>query len=219
MRNIMRALTSVVLFVCLSVAMAQKDTGEAKPEEDRKIPATLTEAHAELERLLHPKMLAEIDAMESEDEMAKYHFSLGMAIRNRWGLWRGSPLAKQMQKMGFTHADDMSSVILKTFWCKRHKQDFRLQERAAHYKAYWEAARKSKEKEKNRVQEAQAAMKTMMMGLRYEEPKTIAVHLRNRNAQLRARFLARFRNGVFVAVRRLRDRVKGRRYRPFSAKF
>jgi hypothetical protein len=116
---------------------------EQKKAEQTKIPTTLAEAHAELERQLSPQDLAEIDAMKSEDEMIKYHFGLGMGIRNSWGLWAGGPLAKHMQELGFTHPDDMSGVILGTFWCKRHGQDFRLKERAEKYRTYWEAARKT----------------------------------------------------------------------------
>lgn len=42
-----------------------------------------------------------------------------------------------MKQLGFTHADDMSSVILETFWCKRHGKDFKIEERVAYYKACW----------------------------------------------------------------------------------
>ncbi len=95
------------------------------------IPPTLAEAHAELERLMSPETLAEIDAMPSEKDMIKYHFSWGLNMRNGWGLWAGSPLARHMQELGFTHPDDMSGVILATFWRKRHGQDLSLEELTA----------------------------------------------------------------------------------------
>jgi len=103
------------------------------------VPTTLEEAHLQLERQLSKEELAKIDAMQSEDEMSQYHFGLGMAVRNVWGLWEVSPLAQHMQKLGFTQPDDMSGVILATFWCKRHGKDFRLKERADFYAAYWKA--------------------------------------------------------------------------------
>ena len=134
----MRHLTLLLVIAFFSFACAQ---GKMKHDQqaEQNIPTTLAEAHKELERLLPPDELARIDKMETEDEMITYHFTLGMRIRNSWGLRGGSQLARHMQELGFTHPDDMSSVILDTFWCKRHKQDFRLKERAAHYKAYWEA--------------------------------------------------------------------------------
>ena len=103
-------------------------------------PKTLEEAHLQLEKLFPRDELAKIDAMKTESEMIEYHFGLGMGMRNEWGLWGGGPLAKHMNKLGFYHPDDMSGVILETFWCKRHKKDFRLKERAAYYAAYWKAA-------------------------------------------------------------------------------
>jgi hypothetical protein len=105
------------------------------------IPSTLAEAHEELERQISKEELANIDAMKTEDEMTQYHFESGMGMRNSWGLWGDSPLAMHMRSLGFTHADDMSSVILETFWCKRHGKDLRLKERAEYYKAYWKEHR------------------------------------------------------------------------------
>ena len=44
-----------------------------------------------------------------------------------------------MTRLGFIQAEDMSGVILATFWCDRHKQAFRLEERATYLKKYWAA--------------------------------------------------------------------------------
>ena len=106
-------------------------------EQEAVAPATLADAHAQLEKQLPKEELKKIDAMKSEDEMIEYHFGPGMGMRNSWGLWGDSPLAQHMRDLGFIHADDMSGVILKTFWCKRHGKDFRIKERVEYYKAYW----------------------------------------------------------------------------------
>ncbi len=100
-------------------------------------PKTLAQAHEVLEAQLSPKTLREIDAMKTEGDMIAFHHGQGRSMRNDWGLWGGSPLFTHMQSLGFTHPDDMSSVILATFWCKRHKKPFRLEERAKKYKLYW----------------------------------------------------------------------------------
>jgi len=115
-------------------AQVQATKAEAPP------PKTLEEAHQRLEKLFPKDELAKIDAMKSESEMIEYHRGLGMRMRNEWGLWGGGPLAQHMSKLGFHHPDDMSGVILETFWCKRHNKDFRLKERAAFSEAYWKAA-------------------------------------------------------------------------------
>ncbi|HPY49560.1 MAG TPA: hypothetical protein PLO68_06865, partial [Sedimentisphaerales bacterium] len=143
-------------------AMILAQIEELKKEQEN-APKTLAEAHARLERTLSAETLAKIDAMPSEDGMIQYHFSLGLNIRNGWGLWKGGPLAQHMRELGFTHPDDMSGVILDTFWCKRHGKDFRLEERAAQYKEYWDATKKAEEEKERRVEESKAAIRNMMM--------------------------------------------------------
>lgn len=120
-------------------AKAKQPAKEQAKDAEAPPPKTLEEAHQQLEKLLPKEELAKIDAMKSEDDMIEYHFGLGMGLRNSWGLWGAGPLAKHMNKIGFHHPDDMSGVILRTFWCKRHEKDFRLKERAAYYDAYWKA--------------------------------------------------------------------------------
>ncbi|CAN5823199.1 hypothetical protein BH09VER1_BH09VER1_41460 [soil metagenome] len=168
-----------------------------------KIPTTLAEAHAELEKSLPPKELAKIDAMKSEEDMIVYHMGLGMGIRNSWGLWSGGPLAKYLNGLGFTHPDDMSAVILETFWCKRHGQDFRLQERADEFAAYWKAAKEVHIEEDKRAEKTLSAMKGMMMNLELEENAAPTVRLPDRvDKSIRVRFLAKYGSGVFLTVRK-----------------
>lgn len=145
----MKPITTLLLLLALSSPLfAQENAVESKKESAEKQaakevppPKTLEETHLELDKLLPKEELAKIDAMKTEEEMiVEYHFSLGMSMRNSWGLWGGGPLAEHMNKLGFHHPDDISGVILETFWCKRHKKDFRLKERAAYYDTYWKAS-------------------------------------------------------------------------------
>ena len=202
-KNIMRFATLIILALSLSIAFAQNDKVEPTDAPKKRIPTTLSEAHAELERILPAEELAKIDAMESEDGMIEYHFDLGIGIRNSWGLWGGSPLSKHMQQLGFTHPDDMSGAILETFWCKRHGKPFRLKERAAEYATYWDAAQKAEEVEKMRIESAKLKMRSMMMGLRLNTEGVSTIKMPDRiDSSLRARFLSRYRDGVFIAVRK-----------------
>jgi hypothetical protein len=197
----MRAVSLLGVVLSLSIASAQV-RGMSNQHQEQRIPSTLSEAHAELERILSPKELAEIDAIPSEGGMAKYHSGLGAGIRNDWGLWRDSPLAKKMQELGFTHPDAMSGVILGTFWCKRHGQDFRLEERAAAYRKSADALQRAEEEEENRAQKAKEAMRNMMMGLVFEKRDVPVVRMpdRRRVHFESARFLSPFRGGVFISV-------------------
>lgn len=178
-------------------AMILAQVEELKKEQEN-APKTLAEAHARLEQMLSAEELAKIDAMPSEDGMIQYHFSLGLNIRNGWGLWKGGPLAKHMQELGFTHPDIMSGLILDTFWCKRHGQDFRLEERAALYKKSVEAARKAEAEKQKGTEAAEAAIRNMMMGLRFEQRDVPVVRIPIKNG-ISARFLCPFRNGVFLS--------------------
>ena len=136
--------TTLFLLFCILSAFAQAEDDPfavVEPEEANEnqavVPSTLAEAHALLEEQLAEEELRTIDAMKSEEEMIEYHFGAGMGMRNSWSLWGDSPLAKHLRELGFTHADDMSAVILETFWCKRHNKELRIKERAEYYKAYW----------------------------------------------------------------------------------
>jgi Domain of unknown function (DUF6794) len=158
------------------------------------IPTTLAEAHAELERILTDESLAMIDAMDSEDGTSLSHHGLGASMRRAWGLWGDSVLAQHMKELGFTNGDDMSGTILDTLWCKRHGQDFRLEERAAKYREYWE-------REQNRVPKARTALRRRMMGLHFEQREVPKVPIAVGNERgLRARFLCLFRDGVFLTA-------------------
>lgn len=69
-----------------------------------------------------PACMAKLDAMLSEKDKAyirendpiRLHFSLGMWIRNEWGLWcdEGIPLVDYFRAHGILHPDDMSGTIL-----------------------------------------------------------------------------------------------------------
>jgi hypothetical protein len=199
----MRVISLLSVVLSLSVVSAQDAKKENPPQQRRNAPATLAEAHAELERIFSPQELAKIDSMPSEDGMIQYHMPFGTGLRNRWGLWGDSPLAKHMQELGFSDADAMSGVILETFWCKRHGQDFRLKERAAAYKRSMEAAQKAREEQEIRLQKSKAVMRTMMMGLRFEKRDVPVVRMPDRTGRsLSAFFLSSFRGGVFIATYR-----------------
>lgn len=105
------------------------------------IPRDLDDAHACLLTSLPNEALDRIRAAPSEDSMRQDHMGLGAAVRNGWGLWRGSRLATHLKGLGFHHPDDMSGVVLATFWCRLHGRPFRLEARARHAREHWEKMR------------------------------------------------------------------------------
>ncbi len=215
--NRMRALSLVL--TCFVIAVVLGQAGEAEgvvpripfwregledfriKEKMGEAPATLAEAHAELERMLSPEALAKVDAMASEDDAPLLYSVLGRDILEGWKLRRDSVLAKHMEELGFARASDMSDAIVDTFWCMRHGRDFRLEERAAESGRQWEADQKAREESEKRKRETRAAVRSRMMGLRFEQqdvPK-VSIALRNERG-LRVRFLCPFRNGAFLTT-------------------
>ncbi|CCQ90131.1 conserved hypothetical protein [Nitrospina gracilis 3/211] len=101
------------------------------------VPENLEEAHLELERMLPTDLIAKIKN-GTEAEMAFYHHGVGTRIRNLW-LWPDTRLKKYFNERGIFHPDDMSGIILDTFWCRLNNKPFRLEERIHYYKQFWEA--------------------------------------------------------------------------------
>ena len=55
-------------------------------------------------------------AIMQEDDLIDLHFSLGMAIRNAFGLYK--PQSKLLVSCGVVHLDDASGVLIKKLWMK-----------------------------------------------------------------------------------------------------
>lgn len=70
-------------------------------------------------------------------EPCEFHFSMGMSLRNSWGLWSGGPLYDWFRSVGLYHADDMSAVILDALKCRVENTSFDLYGRVKYYQDYW----------------------------------------------------------------------------------
>ena len=80
------------------------------------IPKDLYEAMDMLDTMFNEESKKEISQLINAAETIQYHLGSGMGIRNRWGLWVNSRLANYFEKLGFSHPDNMSSIILRAFW-------------------------------------------------------------------------------------------------------
>jgi hypothetical protein len=100
------------------------------------VPTDLEDAFGELQKMLRPDLLKEMKN-GSEQDMIRYHMGLGLWMRNNWGLWGGSRLAKYFNGVGIFHPDDMSGVILDSFWRHLNSQPIKLEEQVAYYQRFW----------------------------------------------------------------------------------
>ncbi|MCT7965094.1 hypothetical protein NG799_01945 [Laspinema sp. D1] len=80
------------------------------------IPATIDEAIAELEKMLHPQFIEEARTMTQAQFLDSQHLGLAMWIRNNWELWRMNELTQSLRIQGMTHPDEMASFLLGQFW-------------------------------------------------------------------------------------------------------
>ena len=164
--------------------------------------------HSELEKILDKETLAQIDSYESQEKMVLLHHSLGMYLRNEYGLWSGdSELYRYLYDLGLRHPDDMSSVILESFWCKRHNVQFDIKAKVQFYEEYWQNAAEQSRKEKERKQAALNYINSHRVKLTYKEdnPQTISLPLLEKEPFFRARYLCKYDDGVFASIRRELD--------------
>lgn len=97
-------------------------------------PRTLGEAYDVLARMLDPGLTRQIKA-GSEQDVTELNRTIGMALRNLWGLWNGSQLRDHFRALGIRHPDDMTALLLITFWRHLNDQPLRVEEEVARLEA------------------------------------------------------------------------------------
>jgi len=114
------------------------------------IPTDLPDCIRQLDSMLSPEDKAYIQSGRS------VHFSLGMWMRNNWGLWRGSRLQTYFTDNGIHHPDDMSGVILDCYvkHLRGEKVKYKRMLREAHRKEVeWNKKTEVWEKEEQKMWE------------------------------------------------------------------
>ncbi|MCL6582752.1 MAG: GTP cyclohydrolase [bacterium] len=101
------------------------------------IPKNLDECFTELNNMLGPLAIDEI-RNEKESSVRMFHYGLGTSIKNCWELWRThSPLTQYFNQLGIYHADDMSDIILTSFWRYLNNKPINLEELIERYQRSW----------------------------------------------------------------------------------
>ncbi|MCP4259991.1 MAG: hypothetical protein GY774_21125 [Planctomycetes bacterium] len=138
----------VVLLICMAVLSCTTSSDNKNypinptmdPNTPGKIyiPKNLEDAHQELKKMLHEEFIEEIK-VGKEDNLAQHHFGLGTWIRNNWELWGGSRLAEYFVNIGIYHPDDMSGIIIESFWYDVNGKTYPLKERISEFQEYWKS--------------------------------------------------------------------------------
>jgi hypothetical protein len=116
-----------------------KPTKDPDSEKGLYIPRDLEDCFVELKKMLHPSLIDEIKT-GTENDMVDHHFGLGMWMRNYWRLWGGSRLGEYFNSLGISHPDDMSSIVLDSFWRHLNSEPIMLDEQVEYYQEYWRQA-------------------------------------------------------------------------------
>jgi hypothetical protein len=101
--------------------------------DEQYIPKDIDDSVAHLIALVPAETNQSILQMTEEEFLTGAHFGMAMWTRNQWKLWHGSRLASYFNLLGISHADDMSSIIMKAFYNRLHGKDFDLDEEVAKY--------------------------------------------------------------------------------------
>jgi len=101
------------------------------------IPRNLYEAISQLDILFTDSIKNQIIDLTEEEFLANSHLSSGMWLRNNWGLWKGKELAKYFNSLRIYHPDDMSGIILTSYYRHLKKQDLKIEEQIKYYQEYW----------------------------------------------------------------------------------
>lgn len=118
-------------------SIAEKETEEHKERQKQEynrrldldsinglyIPKNIDECFIQLNKIMKEDDIETIKKYEDETKMYGLHMSVGMWLRNNWGLWGGSRLKVYFENRGVNHPDSMSSEILSNFyfWLKEQK--------------------------------------------------------------------------------------------------
>ena len=102
------------------------------------IPTDLNDAVNQINKVLAEESKLKIKKMTEEDFIAESHFGIGLTlIRNGWALWSKSRLSKYFNEIGINHPDDMSGIILTSYYRNLNDLPIELEKQIEFYKNYW----------------------------------------------------------------------------------
>lgn len=114
------AIITILFFCVVSAKGVAQTTDTASSVDTVYIPVDLPDCMRALDSILSDDTKNQIINTDRADFGGLAHFSLGMWIRNNWGLWRGSRLQTYFFDNGIRHPDDMSGLILDCYWQHLH---------------------------------------------------------------------------------------------------
>jgi hypothetical protein len=100
------------------------------------VPNTLDEAFASLDASLTPDQRLAFMERPEREAISEAHFGIGLFIRNQWLRSGKSALTGELHQLGAVSFDDMSSMILASYWRHLHGKPIELEQQGACYKRW-----------------------------------------------------------------------------------
>ncbi len=135
-----RKITFLVLLLIITTLVSCKDSEPSNSNrilDENYIPKNLEEALKQIDFYVSDSLKLEIKKKSEKDFIAETHFGLGIGMRNNWRLWKGSDLSKYFNNIEIFHPDDMSAIILTSYYRKLNGIEINLNEQIIGYKEYW----------------------------------------------------------------------------------
>jgi hypothetical protein len=101
------------------------------------LPTNLQECVDHLVSQSGPLDKIEILRLSEDDFVGRSHHTLGRQIRNNWELWQENELVQYFKGLGLHHADDMSGLILRSFYRTLKEVDLDVPSIVKKYQDYW----------------------------------------------------------------------------------
>lgn len=111
---------------------------------------TIEECITQLDTCTNDTIKTWMKCVTEDEYVYTLHHGFGTYIRNNWGLWAGSELAKFFIEYGISQPDDMSSIILSCFHQKVNYDKYDFKKKVEESLKYWEEI-KAKEEKKSKI--------------------------------------------------------------------
>ena len=111
-------------------------------------PKNLDEAIIQLDKLFSDSLKQEITLMDENEFRGRSHMSMGLWVRNNWGLWTEGELSQYFNTLGIFHPDDMSGIILTSYYRHLKNYDYELDKQIKNYQDHWKEAKEHEQKMK-----------------------------------------------------------------------
>lgn len=102
------------------------------------VPNTLEEAFVFLNTRLTTQEKEHFRKTSEQEAVTSAHMGLGMYIRNEWFRSGSSALPSWLRGLGARHIDDMTAMILTSYWRHLNGRPIQIEQQGTCYRKWWE---------------------------------------------------------------------------------